>query len=294
MATLKEMLAMVGEGVEIRQNMSTPESYVIRGRVERSSPMTQDDAVAEAKRRWGDAGIAGQTPRGSCSVGVNTNPLWPPDWRGDGASFEEAFAQADLTEKKRGTARVASRQQTSARTAPMTAEEANLEAYWRWGPHGEAAEVQWLDSADICCVGIAGEMNWRGKGRTFEEAFSKAEQATANKYEAQQHPPPSPVDIRAANRQAADRIIAACPEWAYPTAWRLAVMAHIEEHNNREAPIRYDPTELGLELAMNRYHAARLRGLTVANAVTETQRYASTNGMDGVDRICKAYERGRR
>lgn len=104
----------------------------------------------------------------------------------------------------------------------------------------------------------------------------------------------SPEDLRAENRRLGEEIAKAPPEWAYPLAWRLAVMAHVEWKNNRTTPERLDAeyTALGIEVVLQKYHKARLSGLT-AVAAMRTQSMDTTRVDDWTALLCQAYERGR-
>lgn len=99
---------------------------------------------------------------------------------------------------------------------------------------------------------------------------------------------------RKANREVGEEIARNPPAWAYPLAWRLAVMADVERSNNTP--------DAGLVVGkimnrfltefLRRYHDARLSGLTTTNAAFAA---VSAGGFDPVwgALVCKAYERGR-
>lgn len=59
--------------------------------------MTQDEALQEARRRWGDNAKAYQIrPTSQCRVGsLNTKPITYLTEHGIGDSWEAAFADAD-------------------------------------------------------------------------------------------------------------------------------------------------------------------------------------------------------
>lgn len=59
--------------------------------------MTQQEALQEAQRRWGQEAVAIAYPQGICEV--NSNPYSKKPWvYGTGNSWEAAFADADRRE----------------------------------------------------------------------------------------------------------------------------------------------------------------------------------------------------
>lgn len=107
---------------------------------------------------------------------------------------------------------------------------------------------------------------------------------------------PSPEAIRAENRRVGEEIAANPPEWAYPLAWRLAVMAHVEWKNNRATPSPMqaptDEVRIQLGIVIRRYHLARLEGLTPQAAMLQQSTEAGRVD-DWTTLLCQAYERGR-
>ena len=98
--------------------------------------------------------------------------------------------------------------------------------------------------------------------------------------------------LRAENRRVGEEIAKAPPEWAYPLAWRLAVMSVVEHLNNRPTPKAFEQrTRVWLDERLRFYHEARLDGDT-ANRAIERSRDVSPNDMF-LEMVCAAYERGR-
>jgi hypothetical protein len=225
----------------------------------RPSPMTGKDADSEAVRRWGPTAGA-YVDCHECVVGA-FGGFWH-----SGTTFEEAFAKADRSAstpepkpESRGLA---------ASMFPRRSERPVIPADSRGDAH--------VDIEDAYRFGV---VPIGPDGQVIPRSVRRPSRPT----------PPTPTDIRAENRRTAATIIAACPPWAYPTAWSIAVMAHVEEYNNCDTPRRHEPPKV-LELVLGVYHRARLRGLTVASAVAEAH---ATSGAAWVERICHAYERGR-
>ncbi len=80
------------------------------------------------------------------------------------------------------------------------------------------------------------------------------------------------------------------PAWAYPLAWRLAVMAHVENENNGPVVLPMKHSYATHQLSMlKHYHAKRLEGAIVDVAM----RWCDENMTSWTQRICGAYERGR-
>lgn len=97
--------------------------------------------------------------------------------------------------------------------------------------------------------------------------------------------------IRAENRHVGEGIAKSPPPWAYPLAWRLAVMAVVEAHNNKPRPSPFAWFD-EMTAAAREYHIARREGLLPGPAAEKALRAADIGDLM-VDRICAAYERGR-
>jgi hypothetical protein len=198
-----------------------------------------------------------------------------PESRALTAEILDAWPKLQGDERHRAVARWAAQTR-----ANMTLEEASAEARRRWGPDAIADHYGDRD----CRVGMRDGIGFRWvRGFTFEEAFVLAGPGHARPAV------PSPADIRAANRQAADRIIAACPEWAYPTAWRLAVMAACEHCGERTKPRMMGASLQDITAILSVYHEDRLAGWTEAASFGHLPR--EVDELASV--LCRAYERGR-
>lgn len=108
-------------------------------------------------------------------------------------------------------------------------------------------------------------------------------------------------DVRAENRRIGEDIAKAPPEWAYPLAWRLAVMAVVESNNNRKDVTPFDMGywERKVVPSLRAYHHARLDGLLPDPAMIKAvlrdaeplNKEIVAKFWDGI--ACQAYERGR-
>lgn len=113
------------------------------------------------------------------------------------------------------------------------------------------------------------------------------------------HEQPTPSDTRTANRRLGEEIAKNPPEWAYPLAWRLAVMAVVEDRNNRDVPVLFlgdSSMRVMLGKYFGRYHRARLEGQVIEYAIEYAfawETAASDDIKAWLTPACRAYERGR-
>lgn len=98
-------------------------------------------------------------------------------------------------------------------------------------------------------------------------------------------------DVCAENQRRAEEIASAPPDWSYPIAWRLAVMAFADWANNNAfpPPFKWAPE---MTLLLKRYHRLRLEGLLPSRALAAAA-VGPIEDDDFEHIICAAYERGR-
>lgn len=108
--------------------------------------------------------------------------------------------------------------------------------------------------------------------------------------------------IRAENCRIGEEIAKASPAWAYPLAWRLAVMAVVEAHNNTKTIVPFDTRywEQQVTPSLRAYHQARLDGFLPEPAMMKAVQEGVDVPLDKsfVEKFydgiaCRAYERGR-
>lgn len=104
----------------------------------------------------------------------------------------------------------------------------------------------------------------------------------------------APEDLRAENRRLGEEIAKAPPSWAYPLAWRLAVMAVVEDYNCREKPRTFQQAweDAYATESLRTYHGARMSGQTEKTAMAAVRKVAGLIGVT-LAIACQAYERGR-
>lgn len=136
-------------------------------------------------------------------------------------------------------------------------------------------------------------------GATPEEAIASLEKSISRMHEVCKPVTfkitarPSPEAIRAENRRIGEEIAANPPEWAYPLAWRLAVMAAIEQRNAESNPPPMSPQHLAaIGEWLRIYHAARLDGC-LSERATEIAISDMPSVGEYIALLCQAYERGR-
>lgn len=102
-------------------------------------------------------------------------------------------------------------------------------------------------------------------------------------------------ELRKENRRFGEEIARNPPGWAYPLAWRLAVMTEVKRSNNRPEPeTRTRAMRLLLESCLKPYHALRLGGLTANDARTQVLAEETYKpAYEWIPNVCAAYERGR-
>lgn len=89
-------------------------------------------------------------------------------------------------------------------------------------------------------------------------------------------------DARRANEEAAKRLIANPPEWAYPTAWMCAVLRQLERGNRAEFMEREFSPGFCFYEELRMYHANRLSGQT----------HDMAKSRMNMPELCGAYARG--
>jgi hypothetical protein len=99
---------------------------------------------------------------------------------------------------------------------------------------------------------------------------------------------------RAENRRIGEELAKGPPPWAYPLAWRLAVMAVVEDYNCRDTPRTFQQAweDADATNALRAYHLARINGQTEKSAMAEVRKIAGLIGST-LAIACHAYERGR-
>lgn len=298
-------------------------TFVEAFRASMSNPMTDKDAELEAKIRWG--AMASAWPAYARGNPVRAVGIPSYDVRGSCSAsepWERAFGDAEKAEPGGGSrakfvlglctacycecylpsmvvghigqyctecARVRTNAAAKA-AAPsdLTRSEALAKAKRLWGPHAYAFESVGKAPLTVGCPGIA-----RGTGATFREAIEEAQQNRERIAREAAEGAAKVTAIREQNRAIGQGLMQP-PEWAYPAAWRNAVMAAVEWANARPCPEPMALPERNLlePAVLKRYHRERLAG-TVERAMRRACGDPSYPDHE-VDRIvCAAYERGR-
>jgi hypothetical protein len=148
-------------------------------------------------------------------------------------------------------------------------------------------------AGDVIAIGVAkvgtdktGVLALDGSGAAF---FSDLMREPASVVQ-----PPQPHIVRAENRRIGEEFAKAPPPWAYTLAWRLAVMAVVEDYNCHENPRLFQQAweEAYATEVLRTYHVARMNGQTEKVAMGEVRKVAGLIGST-LAIACHAYERGR-